>query len=375
LTALARLGVGFDFRKGANIDQLMAVVHQKAAASGYENLGALRALTSPVMNDAMFNIATSRTYDSSQIKAIEPKNLSDILQKSLESQAVLGKLGIAKDILAETAYGGTQGLMQAMVELLTKILEGIDKLVDFFTGVVSAVPEAVSRIPEAVANAASGAWGSVKGMVSPTNHRMTEAMQFFMSKGASKEEAAAIVGNLSWESKGMQSLISNKGHVGYAQWDETRQKNFKKRFGYAMGSGAFGEYKQGLDELEFVWEEYHSKDYEKALKGIAAAKDLMGKTGAFMDFYEKPGANDHSLGGRYAQTQAALRLADVAGMTSARPSVSVTNDTHIGEVNIHTPSDDPANHATVFIKGVSSQPLLNPTAQSTVSLATRGMVQ
>lgn len=376
LTALARLGVPFNFKTGADIPALVTKVHEMAAAGNYENLGALRALTGPVMNDALFNIATNQAYDPSKLKAQiheqEAANTGEILRKSLESQSVLGKLGISKDILAETAYGGTQGLMQAMVELLTRILDGVTKLVDFLVGVPSAVVDSASRIPDNFSSSMSSVWKAVKDMFSPTQHKATSALKTLMGFGASATDAEAIVGNLMQESSMNPMAENKKGYRGLAQWSKSRQADFAKRFGYGMGSNSVGEYKQSLDQLQFLWEEMQGPQ-QQAAREMAKAKDLFGKTSAFMKYFEAPG--DSSLNKRFAFAQSAKSMADTVGATSNRSHVTVSNDTRIGEVNIHTPSTDPDAHADSFIKGVSTHPLFGPTDLGKLALGTRGMSQ
>jgi hypothetical protein len=374
LIALARLGVPFNFKSGANVPQLMARVHQMAMAipliDGVRNLGALRALTGPVLNDAMFNLATSDQYDPNKLQkqiGQQAPNIADTLKKSLESQAVLGKLGISKDILAETAYGGEQGLMSAVVTLLTSILDGVNQLVGWFVHpidtaktVASAVVDAASRIPDDM----SDAWGAIKGMVSPTNHAMSGAVQALMGYGVSAMDAEAIVGNLNAESS-MDPRARNGEHYGLAQWDKRRQGDFAKRFGYAMDDESKGKYRQSLDQVQFLWEELQTTQKQAAV-GMAKAHSLFGKTGAFMRLFEQPG--DGSLGKRYGFAQ----MAD-ASSASARSVVTVTHDTHIDNVNIHTPSADPVAHADAFAHRVGTHPLIN--ASGTVELATRGMTQ
>jgi hypothetical protein len=103
----------------------------------------------------------------------------------------------------------------------------------------------------------------------------------------------------------------------------------------------------------------------------------MAKTKAFMDVYEGP--NDNSLSARYFNALDASRLADVAGMVTSANSRSssvqhnVTSETHIGEVNVHTPATDPRSHANAVAQGITDHPLLSPSAQGSVALSTRAM--
>jgi hypothetical protein len=90
----------------------------------------------------------------------------------------------------------------------------------------------------------------------PISGSASEAMQFFISKGWSKEQAAGIVGNLKVESGNFSpDVLSGKKRgdggkaVGLAQWHPDRQARFKQIFGKDLVGSSFSE------QLEFVhWE-------------------------------------------------------------------------------------------------------------------------
>jgi hypothetical protein len=407
LVALARLGVGWNAESGMTDEQvakLFEVVHQKAKEKGYKNLGALRALTGPVMNDTMFNIATNPTYDPSQLqKEIQGKEAPDtgaILKKSLESQTALGKFGIEKDVLAEIAYGGEQGVMQAVLTVLTSglgfistaltsILGVVNKIADFFVNPKKAYDDTVDRMSGASDDIATGSretaksvWAAIKDFAADVGGRlkdlvmppairgaMSHGMQTLMDSGVPEDDAASMIGNMAQEST-MNPLAANAGHRGLMQWDKARQTDFAKQFGYAMGSSAVSADKQFQDQLLFAQAELRTTQQKAAAK-MAKARDLLGKTSAFMEFDEQPG--DNSLARRFSFAQQAARLADVAGMVTNHVQHNVTSETTIGDIHVHTPATDPKAHAAAVRKGIESHPLMSPTAQGTVSLATRGM--
>ena len=59
-----------------------------------------------------------------------------------------------------------------------------------------------------------------------------EAMQYFMSQGWTKEQAAGIVGNIQKESMFNYKALGDNGKAfGLAQWHPDRQANFKKAYG------------------------------------------------------------------------------------------------------------------------------------------------
>lgn len=78
----------------------------------------------------------------------------------------------------------------------------------------------------------------------------TIALDFFISKGYSKQQAAAIVGNLMQESGLNIKACGDRGLAyGIAQWHPGRQANFRKLFGKSIRSSSLQE------QLEFVhWE-------------------------------------------------------------------------------------------------------------------------
>lgn len=365
LVALSRLGLGWDAQSGLNDDQVSKMferVHSMAAAKGYKNLGGLRALTGPIMNDAMFALATNPNFNPAnmqgQVKAMTPAGLGSILAESLKSQEVLGRLGIQKDVLAETAYGGEQGLMQAVVQILTGILDITSRILDFITQ------------PKKWWDGVKSAFGSVTSSVG-AGGRMSNSMKMLMGNGVSEADAAAMVGNMMQESS-MNPLAQNGPHRGLMQWDASRQAAFAKRFGYTMGTTAISPEDQMRDQLAFAQDELHTTQ-QSAAAAMARARDLMGKTSAFMNLDERPG--DGSLGKRFSYAQAAMHYADLANMaaSSARVQHNVSSETTIGDIHVHTPATDPISHADAVRKGIASHPLMSPAAQGTVSLATRGM--
>jgi hypothetical protein len=363
LIALARLGVPFNFSTGADIGGMFTRVNALAAARGFQNLGALRALTGPVMNDAEFALATNPNTTPADIqKWISDRKsvtLGNTLTESLKSQEILGKLGISKDILAETAYGGEQGLMQAVVELLTKLLDLTNTMVGylgtiagFFGGVANKVSGAISM-------------GRLGGsMPSSVGGRQAAAMGYLMRHGLLPTEAAAVVGNLSYESGGMNPLASNKGHLGLAQWDASRQSNFARFAGYRMGDSSVSPDKQFSDQLAFLLTE---PEFSKAHVMMSRAHSLSEAARAFMDFDEKPGLLDASAASRFGLAQQAL-----ASYSSSSVQSSVNNNIHIRTGNIVTQATDGTGIAKDFSKELNTHPLLGPLATQTVTLASRG---
>lgn len=389
LIALARLGLHWNSKNGLDdtqVTQMFSRVHQLAASRGYKNLGGLRSLTGPLMNDAMWALATSPNFNPAsiqkQIKAQEPPNLNEILRKSLSGQEVLGKLGIKEDIMKEIAFGGEQGLMMSVVEILSKLLDIANKTLEYIAELVNFFKHP-GEIPKKVGQAAESAWegftdfmGALLGRPSAdVQKKMAQAMKTLTASGIDKETASAIVGSMVQESS-MDPLARGAGnHVGLKQWDASRQAAFAKRYGYAMGSEGIDPYRQFMDELQFAAYELKTRKGEKS--SIADASGLWGKTAAFMHLDEV--VNDGSFSRRLGFAMQALQFDQLGSLLAAATAKmggstnTVTHHTKIGDVHVHTPATDPQGHAAAVRQGIAGQPLLNLPAQNTVSLATRGM--
>jgi hypothetical protein len=359
LIALARLGVPFNFSTGVDIGGMFTRVNALAAARGFQNLGALRALTGPVMNDAEFALATNPNTTPADIqKWISDRKsvtLGNTLTEALKSQEILGKLGISKDILAETAYGGEQGLMQAVVELLTKLLDLTNTMVGYLGTIASFFG--------GVANKVSGAlgFGPATPLSGTAAGRRAAAMQFLTGRGLSQRDAAAIVGNLVQESS-MNPLASNAGHLGLGQWDASRQERFARSTGYRMGASGVSSDQQFWDQLSFMFTE---PQFQKAIEMMSKAHSLAGATDAFQRYFEI--VYDSSGPARVAAAQSALSASSLGSVQS-----SINNNIHIRTGNIVTQATDGTGIAKDFSKELNTHPLLGPLATQTVTLASRG---
>lgn len=396
LVALARLGgIGWNFQSGVNIPQLFERVHELAKARGYRNLGALRALTAPLMNGAMWALATDPAFNPDKlqgyIKGLAPPSFGKVLRGSLESQKLLGKKDIMEAVLAERAYGGIQNPMQALVGLMTNLLAAVNtmlgwtiKIADWIAKIaehfgIKPVGDLAGRLATAMMGAPVGAMiggVSVRGRLpSDFDAKQAMAMRALMGRGMSRNEAAALIGNASQESSLNPFATNDHGaHIGLFQLDKSRQKQFAKAFGYAIGSKAVSARQQFLDQVVFAQMELASSQSAAARK-MAAAHDLYGKTRAFEKYDERPG--DHSFGRRLVFAQEAYEnAASVARMQAAysrRHGVinrNVTHHTRIGEVNVHTQATDANGMAKGARHALTTHPLLGPVEQHQVTLST-----
>lgn len=129
--------------------------------------------------------------------------------------------------------------------------------------------------------------GAVSGTMDPKKRE--EAMQFFMSKGWTKEQAAGIVANLQAESK-MDPTAFNpagggKGAAGLAQWRGSRQTDFAQRYGKNVRDGTFQEQ---LDFTHYELTEGKEKAAGNLVKSARTARDA----GRYVsDYYERHGGS------------------------------------------------------------------------------------
>lgn len=398
LIGLSRLGVKWDAKNGVDINSLFERVHAMGQTQGWARTWALVS-SYGLMNQDEFNLAMTKGGGGAALayaKQAAPQNFNDIMKRSLESQSLLGKMDIQKAALAERAYGGVQKPMQTLIGLLTSLLATTSTLLSWtikIAGWVGGIAERFGIKPIGAAAAAIEKWAMGKSpsallggvpvsgsLPSDFNSRQGMAMQVLMARGLSRNDAAAVVGNLSQESS-LNPLITNDNgaHIGLGQWDKKRQAVFAKVFGYRMGDKKVPERQQFLDEVLFSRMEL-ATSHKSAMHQMSAAANLLGKTKAFQDYDEMPGASDTSFGRRLLYAQEAYEngfaYAQAMAAYSRRHGTinrNVTHHTKIGDVHVHTPSTDPAAHAAAVRKGISGQPLLDPTAQNTVALASRGM--
>lgn len=164
------------------------------------------------------------------------------------------------------------------------------------------------------------AWGEdpVVGGVPGNNgkNKASQAIDFFVSKGYSADEAKAITANLQGESSFDEKAVGDGGKAyGLAQWHPDRQAQFKKLFNKDIRAATFQE------QLEFVdWELRNT--HQKALREMRKARTLGDKTGAITRYYEIPA---DIAGASAKRAQIAMGYGNyqpqMVAMANAQPSV------------------------------------------------------
>lgn len=164
--------------------------------------------------------------------------------------------------------------------------------------------------------AGGGAGGMGMGGAAPTGAgvEMTgdsqRAMDFFTSKGWTKEQAAGIVGNLMIESNLKTNAVGDNGKAyGIAQWHPDRQANFARWKGKDIRESTFEE------QLEFVNYELTQGTEQRAGSMIKSARDAA-QAAQLVDKYYERSKGIHTS----QRMNAAVALFNKSGQATAEAS-------------------------------------------------------
>lgn len=161
-----------------------------------------------------------------------------------------------------------------------------------------------SPIVETQQNTNSGNVSSVKG-----TGNQKKALEFFVNKGLTINQAAGVVGNLMHES-GDKTLtkitnIGDKGtSFGMAQWHDTspgkgRWTNLKK---FAKDRGTSEN--DFNTQLEFVWHELESNP--RWLNHLKSTSTIEDATSSFMNNFERPNLKYATLASRISNAKSII---------------------------------------------------------------------
>ena len=151
---------------------------------------------------------------------------------------------------------------------------------------------------ERVQNRSKQEEGFAGWIIPQTNQSSTQAetpssneiVNFFMSKGLTKNQAKGIYGNIMQESGGKHNAVSKDGHNSYglAQWTGTRKARLFSKYGANPNIN---------QQLEFLWEELNSSE-KKALDALKTTSTVEEATKVFMQKFERPAAQYANLKNR-----------------------------------------------------------------------------
>lgn len=136
------------------------------------------------------------------------------------------------------------------------------------------------------------------GWITPSTQQSTqtespssnEIVNFFMSKGLTKNQAKGIYGNIMQESGGKSNALSKDGHKSYglAQWTGARKARLFSKYGNNPSTS---------QQLEFLWDELNSSE-KKTLDALKNTSTVEDATKVFMQKFERPAAQYANLKNR-----------------------------------------------------------------------------
>lgn len=184
------------------------------------------------------------------------------------------------------------------------------------------------------------------------------AFDFYTQLGYKPAQAAALAGNLNWESGGGNPLaVGDAGKSrGLAQWDPNRFAGLQS---FATQRGL--DPKDEATQLQYAhWELNNSES--PAGKAFFAAPDLKGANDALMGYFRPQGYTSNNPAGAHGYVQRfneAAPLAGVAPMAQvlAMPPTQVVGGPGVGGLlNDAPPADDYADMAGYNRTGVVQMP-------------------
>jgi peptidoglycan hydrolase-like protein with peptidoglycan-binding domain/predicted nucleotidyltransferase len=120
-----------------------------------------------------------------------------------------------------------------------------------------------------------------------------QVISFFVSKGLTPEQSAAITGNLYQESNLNPSALNNKsGAFGLAQWYKTRFDGLKE-----FMSNKNMELSNPIGQLEYIWRELQTTENSAFIK-FMEEKNISGMVRTFAKKYERMGVFEANMSKR-----------------------------------------------------------------------------
>jgi hypothetical protein len=117
-----------------------------------------------------------------------------------------------------------------------------------------------------------------------------QVISFFVSKGLTPEQSAAITGNLYQESNLNPSTLNNRsGAFGLAQWYKTRFDGLKE-----FMSNKNMELSNPIGQLEYIWRELQTTENTAFIK-FMEEKNISGMVRTFAKKYERMGVFEANM--------------------------------------------------------------------------------
>ena len=190
------------------------------------------------------------------------------------------------------------------------------------------------------------------------NNNQQKAMNYFMSQGLTKQQAAGIVGNLMQESTaGLDPMADNKmGNKGIAQWDANRWSRFEK---WAKTKGLNVNTLEA--QLQWVMEELRTGSGGLSLKTLQGSRSASSAAALFNERFERSGEGPGDPG--YQN-----RIRNAEGLMNMQLSTSQLQSSAIKSSGSPTPPGPPQLRqpavASLYLPGGGSNSA-SPTAVAT----------
>lgn len=261
--------------------------------------------------------------------------------------------------LAKAIYNAMPAIWAAVKKVFGWVIDRANTVWRAITGHdlinASGGAETDKKETEEAAGAVGGSVGSAVGNVAATSlsgaarqKQQAEDIEYYQSKGWTKDQAAGIVANIYAESGGNERIPGDGGKAyGLAQWHPDRQANFKAKFGHDIREGTRDEQREFVD-----WELRNTES--AAGDRLKKARDAREAGAIVSKYYERPAAVNEAASNRAAiagalakappsSAYATPNAGDVAQASGAGGKSSTsTATTTIDTLNVYSKADDAA---------------------------------
>jgi hypothetical protein len=256
--------------------------------------------------------------------------------------------------------GGGEKLGKSLASIWSKIGGVLGSL---FSGTLNSLMGAANAATQNPEDYLTGA-GDFSG-----SSGQAQAMNYFMSQGLTKDQAAGIVGNLMQESTAAidPKAKNATGHRGIAQWDKNRWGNFEK---WAKQKGLDVNTREA--QLQWIMEEMRTGAGGLSLKTLKGAKTSRQAADLFLTRFERSGEKPGEAGYENRMKNAAKLAAiqDFGSTMGAGGGSKLESDilsfrqarTKFGVSANRVATDSSFNLAIRELRGASGGSSINPLA-------------
>jgi len=299
---------------------------RKAATDGNKNIGSIakdisKMFSSQKRDMGNFHETLEETNQATQRTATKIDNTNSILQESVALQnSILSEMkgmnGAFRMLNANIQNMNPNSIFDTIFTKspLGKVLTGLEVALGAgaiglagYTGYQN-VQDAEKKNAETIASLG----GDVKGKGTANFQSVAPRLMADLQKdfpGMSKEDAAAIIGNLSEESGGFTKMKEGGGGPGrgWAQWTSADRKQKFLANVQKYGNGDLENYQANYETLKSELK----NEYAGVLKQMMATQGAGNKARVFMEKFENPNRALAHMDVRLNETQRALNLSNV----------------------------------------------------------------